>query len=196
MIGEKYGISVGSVQSSINAALEAIRKELAEEPRYNQVGRTKATKVRPATAASVATPTPRDHPPGGRRRQRRRPSNTIPIMQANRPYASALHQYRYSPTAQDAARAALRKRRVRRPRAKPDAWRPPSPRSARSLAFRLSPYGACSTHPAPPQAAAFAANPSRKPRPGSGPETTERRRADPPQTPPCRTYRPSIASDR
>ncbi len=43
MIGEKYGISVGSVQSSINAALEAIRKELAEEPRYNQVGRTKAS---------------------------------------------------------------------------------------------------------------------------------------------------------
>ena len=43
MIGEHYGITAGSVQSAINSALEAVRKELAGEPGYNQVGRKKVT---------------------------------------------------------------------------------------------------------------------------------------------------------
>lgn len=40
MIAEHHGISVGSVQSELNGALEAIRKDLAQEPRYNRTART------------------------------------------------------------------------------------------------------------------------------------------------------------
>ena len=41
MIGEQYSITAGSVQSTLNNAMEKIRKEIAGEPRYNHVGRGK-----------------------------------------------------------------------------------------------------------------------------------------------------------
>jgi DNA-directed RNA polymerase specialized sigma24 family protein len=39
MIGEKHGITAGSVQSALNSAMERIRKDIAAEPRYNHTGR-------------------------------------------------------------------------------------------------------------------------------------------------------------
>jgi DNA-directed RNA polymerase specialized sigma24 family protein len=44
VIAAEEGITHGSVQSAIKGALEAIRKEIAGEPRYNRTGRTPRVK--------------------------------------------------------------------------------------------------------------------------------------------------------
>ena len=42
-IAAREGVSHGTIQSSIRRSLEAVRKDIAREPRYNRVGRSKKT---------------------------------------------------------------------------------------------------------------------------------------------------------
>jgi DNA-binding NarL/FixJ family response regulator len=45
-IGAEHGVSAGSVQDAINRAMERIRKAIADEPRYNHIGRASAAEAR------------------------------------------------------------------------------------------------------------------------------------------------------
>ena len=58
-IGASAGITAGSAQSAVRSGLERIRKAIAGEPRYNDVGRTRQSLIRAFVRPHASMPTSR-----------------------------------------------------------------------------------------------------------------------------------------